>query len=201
MFHSDEPVAALEGFAQRAFEDPAGVGADLAVLVGDSWSVLGAGERRLQTGSGAVMGDAQRVQGSGGVAVRAAEDPQQQVLGAHGGLAKAAGFLAGKLDTATGLAGDEDLRLRAGPALGLLGKVTVLAVRRLLTDPEGTSDLTPGRAGLERPGHPLGLDGVQLVPQRAQRPQGRLRVGSLDRVAGQLLDGGRRRGHRGSYTP
>src|SRR5437588_47053 len=79
---ADVVLAAAQGLAPRALEDPAGVGADYVLIVLDGGEVAGrqARHRGLKAAAGGFERDAFGVQGVHGVAPLTAQDAEQDVL-------------------------------------------------------------------------------------------------------------------------
>jgi hypothetical protein len=98
----------------------------------------------LQACSGGFVGDPKGVEGFDGVAVLAAEDPEEDVLGAQGWLSELLGLFSGELDRPPGFTGDENPWSTArGVEVDFVGEVTVFSVGCLLTDPQCSGDLRP----------------------------------------------------------
>ena len=100
----------------------------------------------------------------------AAEDAEQDVLGAHHGLTEGLCLLAGEANRFTRFAGDEDLRLDRDRLGRFFREVAELAVGSLLADPKRAGDVAPRCTGLERAGNELGLERIELVSQCGKGP-------------------------------
>ena len=87
--------------------------------------------------------------------------------------------------------------LRAGLLVGQLDpdEVAVAAVRGLAGDPDRARDVAEGPAGVERARDLQALERVELLAQRAHRPQRGRRLPGADRVLEQLAQAFGRGGH------